>query len=134
MKEAGLNVKLLDVRSFGNLCFLEGERDFPFQVKRVYFIHSEKAGAHRGFHAHKSLKQVLVCLFGEIKIILDDGNNKAEVLLNEPTRGLLLPEMIWREMIWEKDDSILCVLASDYFDENDYIRDYDEFLEKCLCK
>ena len=129
-----MDIELLSIRSKGNLCYLEEERDFPFQIKRMYYIHSEETGEHRGFHAHKTLKQVLVCVYGEVCVLLDNGYDKAEVLLDNPSKGLLLSEMIWREMIWMKDNSVLCVLASDYYNEMDYIRDYNEFLRRCLCK
>ena len=124
-----MGIQIIPIRSNGNLCYLESERDFPFPIKRVYFTHGEKIGAHRGFHAHKTLKQVLFCPHGRINIILDDGNERAEVMLDCPAKGLFLENsLIWREIIWLKDKSVLCVLASDYYDESDYIRDYDEFL------
>ena len=124
-----MDIQIIPIRGSGNLRFLEAERDFPFQIKRMYYTHSENAGMHRGFHAHKTLKQVLICLYGRIKIMLDDGTEKAELVLDDPAKGLLLNgELIWREIIWLEDNSVLCVLASDYYDESDYIRDYDEFL------
>lgn len=123
-----MDTQCLHIRTHGALSFVEGMRDIPFEIKRVYYIHSEKAGAHRGCHAHKTLNQFLFCPSGSVLILLDDGNNKTEVLLDDPAKGLLLPQRCWHEMIWNEDHSVLCVLASDYYDESDYIRDYDAFL------
>ena len=77
----------------------------------------------------KALRQVLWCPYGSIRIRLDNGREKADVLLDSPDKGLIVEHYMWREMIWEKKDSVLCVAADSYYDESDYIRDYDEFLE-----
>ena len=113
----------------GALTFIEGNRDIPFEIKRIYYIYGEKAGKQRGFHAHKKLQQVLFCPYGKINVTIDDGKEKKEILLDKPEMGLMLNSMTWREMTWLEDDSVLCVLASDYYDENDYIRDYEDFLK-----
>ena len=86
------------------------------------------AGVQRGGHAHKALRQVLWCPYGSILIRLDDGVEKTEVLLDDPARGLIVEHYMWREMIWQQADSVLCVAADSYYDADDYIRDYDEFL------
>ena len=98
-------------------------------IKRIYYIHGAPKGTHRGGHAHKTLRQVLWCPYGSIRIRLDNGREKTDVLLDSPDKGLIVEHYMWREMIWEKKDSVLCVAADSYYDESDYIRDYDEFLE-----
>ena len=123
-----MDIELLTIRSSAALSFVEGDRDIPFPIKRMYYIHSQPAGTHRGFHAHKALQQLLICPHGKICVLLDDGNERSEVLLDNPTKGLILRPSTWREMIWEQDDSVLCVLASDYYDESDYLREYQDFL------
>lgn len=115
----------------GRLSFVEGERDIPFSIKRVYWITETEADLHRGFHAHKLNSQLLFCPYGEIDIILDDGQKKNTVTLDDPGKGLVLTPGLWREMVWKKSGSVLCVLASEYYDEKEYIRDYDEFLAYC---
>lgn len=114
--------------SRGQLIALEALKDIPFEIKRVYYIYDTKANVTRGFHAHKNLKQVLICVSGSCKILLDDGKEKSVVPLNSPTEGLFLSHNIWREMFDFSPDAVLLVLASEHYDENDYIRDYDEFL------
>ena len=112
----------------GSLSFIEWERDIPFDIKRVYCIFNAEKESHRGFHAHKNLCQLLFCPYGEIDIILDDGESRERVRLHEPDMGLVLPPGLWREMVWKKDGSVLCVAASAYYDANDYIRSYEQFL------
>ena len=86
-------------------------------------------GVRRGFHAHKSLEQILICIHGTCKILLDNGSEKVEVLLDKPYEGLYISNDIWREMFDFSPDAVLMVLASEYYDEADYIRNYDEFLK-----
>ena len=113
---------------YGSLSFLEGKRDIPFPIRRVYWITETEASLHRGFHAHKLNCQLLFCPHGKIDIILDDGKNKETVTLDRPGKGLLLMPGLWREMVWQESGSVLCVLASEYYDPNEYIRDYNEFI------
>jgi hypothetical protein len=114
---------------YGALSFLEGKRDIPFPIRRVYWITQTEADQHRGFHAHKQNCQLLFCPHGKIDIILDDGSNeKKTVTLDGPRKGLLLMPGLWREMVWRESGSVLCVLASEYYDEKEYIRNYDEFI------
>ena len=82
----------------------------------------------RGGHAHKKLRQLLWCPYGRIRIRLDDGHEKAEVLLDAPNKGVVVEHTMWREMLWEKENSVLCVAASEFYEESDYIRDYRQFL------
>lgn len=113
----------------GGLSFVEAERDIPFSIKRLYCIYKTGESQHRGFHAHKKNWQLLFCPFGSIDIVLTDGKEKETVSLDRPSKGLVLHPGLWREMIWRQDDSVLCVAASEYYDPNEYIRNYDEFLE-----
>ncbi len=129
------NYKVIDVKTiqnkdpkYGALSFLEGKRDIPFPIRRVYWITETEADLHRGFHAHKLNCQLLFCPYGVIDIILDDGKEKNIVRLDEPGKGLLLMPGLWREMVWQKSGSVLCVLASEYYDAEEYIRNYDEFI------
>ena len=121
-------VKHSDSR-YGALSFLENKRDIPFSIKRVYWITETEADLHRGFHSHKRNCQLLYCPYGEIDILLDDGVRKSKVTLDRPGKGLLLMPGLWREMLWKQSGSVLCVLASEYYDPEEYIRDYNEFLE-----
>ena len=128
-----MNINTVILPSNGHLIFLESERTVNFHVKRMYVICGVKAGEHRGYHAHKNLKQVLFCPYGKIEILLDDGKERASIILDSPQKGLII-EKEWREILWLQDNSVLCVLASDYYDEDDYIRDYDDFLRSAKCK
>ena len=112
----------------GSLISLEGNKNIPFDIKRVYYIFGTKEGSRRGFHAHKKLKQVLVCVAGSCKILLDDGKSKQDISLDNPNKGLLIESMIWREMFDFSPDCVLMVLANEVYDESDYFRDYQQFL------
>ena len=129
------NYRIIDVKTiqnkdakYGALSFLEGERDIPFPIRRVYWITETEADLHRGFHAHKLNCQLLYCPYGKIDIILDDGQKRSVVTLDKPGKGLILMPGLWREMVWQQSGSVLCVLASEYYDAEEYIRNYDEFI------
>jgi len=113
----------------GTLIALEQMINVPFEIKRVYYMYNAVPGVRRGFHAHKQLKQILVCVKGSCKILLDDGTEKVEVSLDEPNKGLIIESHLWREMFDFSDDAVLMVLASELYDEADYIRNYEEFIE-----
>lgn len=113
----------------GQLVALEECRDIPFKIKRVYYMYDTGEGVRRGYHAHKALEQILICIHGSCKIHLDNGSEKEEVLLNKPYEGLYVSNVMWREMYDFSPDAVLMVLASEYYDETDYIRNYDEFLK-----
>jgi hypothetical protein len=113
----------------GGLISLEENKNIPFKIKRVYYMYGTKPNERRGFHAHKELKQVAIALHGSCRFLLDDGHEKREVLLNEPNKGILIESFIWREMFDFTDDCVLLVLADAVYNEDDYIRDYVEFLE-----
>ncbi len=111
----------------GNLIALEENKNIPFDIKRVYFIFDNKEGVRRGFHAHKNLEQVLICVSGSCEILLDDGEEKSIIKLENRNEGLFIEKLVWREMFNFSADCVLIVLASDYYDEKDYIRDYNDF-------
>ncbi len=113
----------------GQLVALEEFKDIPFRIKRVYYMYETLEGVARGHHAHKSLQQILVCIHGCCKIRLDNGKEKKVIPLEKPYEGLYVPNAMWREMFDFSPDAVLMVLASELYDEADYIRDYEEFLE-----
>lgn len=106
---------------------LEAHKTVPFDVKRVYYIFGTKEGVSRGFHAHQALQQVAVCVTGKCRMVLDDGKTREEIWLDSPTKGLLIGDLLWREMHDFSPDCVLLVLASEYYNEADYIRSYEEF-------
>lgn len=114
----------------GSLVALEAESTIPFPIKRVYYIFATQKDVARGFHAHHNLKQVAICITGKCRMILDDGKTREEAWLDSPTKGLVIGDLVWREMHDFSDDCVLLVLASEHYDEADYIRDYDEFLNE----
>ena len=112
----------------GQLIALEEFKDIPFRIKRVYYMYDTADGVTRGYHAHKGLQQILICIYGSCKIRLDNGKEKKVVPLEKPYEGLYVANNMWREMFDFSSDAVLMVLASEVYDENDYIRNYDEFL------
>lgn len=113
----------------GQLIALEEFKDIPFSIKRVYYMYDTGADVHRGFHAHKSLEQILICIHGSCKVMLDDGKEKKTIHLERPYEGLYVSNAMWREMFDFSSDAVLLVLASELYDESDYIRDYEKFLQ-----
>jgi dTDP-4-dehydrorhamnose 3,5-epimerase-like enzyme len=114
----------------GQLVALEEFKDIPFHIKRVYFMYDTGEGVQRGFHAHKSLEQILICIHGSCKVKLDNGQGEIKVIpLEKPYEGLYIANDMWREMYDFSPDAVLLVLASELYDASDYIRDYDEFLK-----
>ena len=111
----------------GSLVALEGGLDMPFEIKRIYYIYGTTPGTPRGFHAHRRLKQLFVCVSGACTVTLDNGKSRESVRLDSPTEGILLEGTLWREMSDFSEDCVLLVLASERYDEADYIRNYDEF-------
>ena len=118
--------KIIDPKGRGKLSVVE-KNIIPFDIKRVYYLYDVPSDAYRGGHAHKNLIQFMIPLSGSFEVMVDDGNNKTKIMLNKPHKGLLIPKGIWREMDNFSSGSVCAVLASDYFDEEDYFRDYDEF-------
>lgn len=127
-------LKLIDFKLLGDerghLTVLEGNKNIPFEIKRVYYLTDTKSGVARGFHAHKTLEQVAVCVSGRCRMLLDDGVRKEETWLDSPTKAIRLERMVWHEIHEFTEDCVLLVLASDYYDETDYIRSYSDFLEQ----
>lgn len=113
----------------GGLNVLERSEDIPFDVRRIYYIFDTPADVSRGYHAHKSLRQLAICLAGSCDILIDDGCTEEVYSLNPDSGGLLIGDMVWREMHNFSNDCVLLVLASEEYDEADYIRNYDEFKE-----
>lgn len=111
----------------GDLYAFEENKSIPFSIKRVYFIFNVGEKIERGFHAHKSLEQVALCIKGSCSIILDDGFKRQDVVLDTASKGIYIKNNIWREMKNFSSDCVLCVFASELYDESDYIRCYDEF-------
>lgn len=115
--------------SRGELISLEALKSIPFEIKRVYYIFNVPQGISRGFHAHKELRQLMICMSGGCTIRLDNGSETTEVPLDSPKKALLLESGIWREMADFSKDCVLVVIADREYDESDYIRDYDSFLK-----
>jgi dTDP-4-dehydrorhamnose 3,5-epimerase-like enzyme len=122
-----INLKTLSDKS-GNLISLEGLKNIPFEIKRVFYIFSITKNMTRGEHAHKTSKQVAICLNGFCKFSLDNGKEKNEFTLNKPDKALYMANNVWRKMHGFSGDCILMVLASDFYNESGYIIDYNEFL------
>ena len=114
----------------GNLIALEKGRDFPFDIKRVYYIWGTKHDAIRGKHGHRILQQVIICTSGSCDFILDNGKERATVHLNNPTEGLYIYSAVWREFTNFSHDCVLMVLADNYYSKDDYITSYDEFIKE----
>ena len=117
--------KITDAR--GNLSFIEENKHIPFAIKRVYYLYDVPSGATRGGHAHKTLSQIIIALSGSFDVLLDDGKKKKRFFLNRPHYGLYIPPGIWREIENFSSNSLAFALASDFFDEKDYVRDYNVF-------
>ncbi len=112
----------------GNLSFIEGGRHIPFDIKRVYYIYDVPGGAERGGHAHRKVQQFMIAMSGSFDVVLDDGRHKHRFHLNRSYYGLYLSSMVWREMENFSSGSICMVLASEFYEEEDYYRDYNQFL------
>jgi dTDP-4-dehydrorhamnose 3,5-epimerase-like enzyme len=127
-----MNVVIINIPKIenpeGNIAVIENEV-IPFDVKRVYYLYDIPSSAVRGGHAHKSLQQILIAISGSFDVVLKDGKSVKTVLLNKPDKGLLINNNTWRELQNFSSGAVCLVIASDVFDEADYIRDYDEFLE-----
>ncbi len=105
------------------------EKAVPFEIKRVYYSYDTRSDVRRGLHAHKELKQVAICVSGSCRMVFDDGKIRQEQTLESPEKGLLIDKMIWHEMYDFSPDCVLLVLASDHYNEDDYIRSYSEFIK-----
>ncbi|PDO90097.1 sugar 3,4-ketoisomerase [Kosakonia pseudosacchari] len=128
-----MDIKLIPLQTHGDergsLVALESGNNIPFEIKRVYYLFNTGKGVKRGFHAHKLLKQVAIAVRGSCRFILDDGKERVNLLLDNPAQGLVIDSYVWREMVDFSEDCVLMVLADELYDESDYIRNYDDFLE-----
>jgi hypothetical protein len=113
---------------FGNISIIENDKNLPFRVRRVYYLYDIPGGAERGGHAHKELYQLIVAVSGSFDVVLDDGQNRKVVLLNNPNKGLIIVPWIWRELINFSSGAICLVLASEKYSELDYLREYSDFI------
>tara|TARA_B100000900_G_scaffold409655_1_gene425970 strand:+ start:1052 stop:1459 length:408 start_codon:yes stop_codon:yes gene_type:complete len=113
----------------GSLVALEANETIPFDIKRVYYLFGTKQEVTRGLHAHIALKQVMLCVTGSCKILLDNGVVRESVVLDSPTKGILVENLVWREMSQFSPDCVLLVVASEHYSESDYIREYKVFKE-----
>ncbi|EIK8369450.1 WxcM-like domain-containing protein [Campylobacter coli] len=127
-----MNYKILNFNAKsdnrGSLIALENLKEIPFEVKRIYYIYDTKPDFPRGAHAHKELEQVLIMMDGSCELVLNDGKDIKNIILNRPDVGLFIGKNIWREMKNFSYGAKLLVLASDFYNEKEYIRNYDEFL------
>lgn len=129
-----MNYKLIDLDVHGDnrgkLIALEGNKDLPFDIKRVYYIYDTIPEESRGFHAHKTLEQIIVAIDGACQFVLDDGKTREKVWLNSPNKALYIGKNMWREMKHFSYGCKLMILASEYYNENEYIKDYNTFLKE----
>ena len=129
-----VNCKMIQMPAFageyGQLNAIEGGKDIPFDVQRVYYITGVPKGVTRGFHSHRKLEQVLLCVNGSVKIRLKTPTAEEIVTLDDPSKGLYIGHMIWREMYDFTEGAVLLVLASQHYTEGDYIRDYEQYLQE----
>ena len=134
MKKVNVDsVKILDIPKIkdprGNLAVIE-KSVIPFNIERVYYLFDVPSGSYRGGHAHKKLNQFIIALSGSFEVVLKDAKKTKKVLLNNPSKGLLITPGIWRELENFSSGAVCLVIASEVYDENDYIRDFDDFISK----
>lgn len=113
----------------GNLTFVEGGRHVPFDIARVYYLYDVPGGESRGGHAHRGLQQLVIAASGSFDVLVDDGTHRERFFLNRSYHGLLIPQLVWRELDDFSSGGVCLVLASEAYDEDDYFRDYDVFRE-----
>lgn len=114
----------------GNLTFIEAGRQIPYEIKRAYYLYDVPGGESRGGHAHRELRQLIIAVAGSFDVILDDGYERQRFTLNRSYHGLYIPSMIWREIENFSSGSVCLVLASEFYDEADYLRDYEAFVRE----
>jgi dTDP-4-dehydrorhamnose 3,5-epimerase-like enzyme len=128
-----MDIKLIQLQKHGDergsLVSLEDQRNVPFSIRRVYYLFDTKPDIRRGFHAHRELNQLAIVVRGSCRFHLDDGKEKVDLLMDNSAQGLMLPPLLWHEMYDFSEDCVLMVLADGHYDESDYIRSREEFLE-----
>ncbi|MDR3048840.1 MAG: FdtA/QdtA family cupin domain-containing protein [Elusimicrobiota bacterium] len=133
-----MNYKIMQMKIFGDkrgkLVSLEANKNIPFEIKRVYYIFDTLPDENRGMHAHKNLEQIVIAMDGSCQFVLDDGKTKEEVWLNRPDIGLYIGKNMWRQMRHFSYGCKLMILTNQYYDEKEYIRNYDEFLKSIRVK
>ncbi len=122
-----VHINTISTIDAGELSYFESNKENDFYIKRIYYFSKVPEGVRRGFHAHKNLKKLLFCQYGRIQLLLENENGREEIELLDTSVGIIIDRPTWREMVWLQKDSLLCVEASDYYFENDYIRDYQAF-------
>jgi len=129
-----MQIKLIELQTHGDergsLISLERDKSIPFEVKRVYYSFGTKSGVVRGLHAHKKLKQLVVVVKGSCRFVLDNGKERISVVMNNSFQALYLDSMVWREIHDISEDCVCMVLADEVYDESDYIRNYDDFMDE----
>jgi hypothetical protein len=132
-KNSVYNCSIIPLRKIhnraGNITIVEGKKDVPFPIKRIYYLYDIPSGETRGGHAHKNLYQLIIAVSGSFDVLLDDGKNKKVVTLNRPDYALMVVPRIWRDLFEFSSGAVCLVLASRKYEENDYLKNYDEFLE-----
>lgn len=127
-----MNVEIIDIPKIenilGNIAVVENDV-IPFDIKRVYYLYDIPSSSKRGGHSHKKLQQIVIAISGSFNVVLKDGNTIRTITLNKPDKGLLVQNNIWRELENFSAGAVCLVLASDVFEEKDYIRDFDEFIK-----
>ena len=130
------NVFLTDLKVHfgkgGKLIAIESDKTIPFPIKRIYYIYNVEDGQRRGFHSHKKLNQILICVSGSVKICVKSPKYNKDILLDNPNKGLYIGNMVWREMYDFTEDAVLLVLASEYYNPDDYIHSYDIYEKYAL--
>lgn len=125
-------VKIIDFPKIsdhrGNLSFIESNKHIPFDIKRIYYLYDSPTESERGEHGHKKLQQIIIAISGSFNFTLDDGYNRKNFYLENPWQGLYVPPMMWRELNNFSSGSVCLVLASDFYSEDDYYRNYEDFL------
>ena len=124
-----LNTVMSPDSKLGGLSFFEGKHDISFDIKGISCIYGAEEGTERGFKAHKFSSQLIFCPYGSVEVTLKDDKSTKVVLLDDPSKGLIIYPKVWRELKWKKGNSVLCIAVSDYYESDEITQDYDEYLD-----